>query len=358
MAITVACNPSSKKTSNPELQFVSLHQEPVIGKTSKGVENNKFGFEGGTAHKVNGKYYIFSTEVFDNPKTSAVKLSQWESTDGIKFTKIQELAETNYNWNDTTYNMSPWSPMCVYDAKDERWNIFYVGYKRKPKATDIWNMSGRIRRLVASKKGIEGITSTYLDKGLIDMPGPADKWEGPAEIVSFYPYQVGNEWFAFYGSNTAPEFIDPLSKPQESNSAKILFWVGLAKSNNNGLSGKWERLTKTNPVLMDPEFMENPIVTKVNDSLYIAIYDGGNKHEISYAVSKDGLNWGKEKLIALKNVPKWLDTTRTPLCLINEGEDNYTIYFTAFDSVNPENTPPLWHDGFGNVGMLKVKLVY
>jgi hypothetical protein len=358
MAITVACNPSNKKTSNPELQFVSLHQEPVIGKTSKGVENNKFGFEGGTAHKVNGKYYIFSTEVFDNPKTSAVRLSQWESTDGIKFTKIQELAETNYNWNDTTYNMSPWSPMCVYDAKDERWNIFYVGYKRKPKATDIWNMSGRIRRLVASKKGIEGITSTYLDKGLIDMPGPADKWEGPAEIVSFYPYQVGNEWFAFYGSNTAPEFIDPLSKPQENNNAKILFWVGLAKSNNNGLSGKWERLTKTNPVLMDPEFMENPIVTKVNDSLYIAIYDGGNKHEISYAVSKDGLNWGKEKLIALKNVPKWLDTTRTPLCLINEGEDNYTIYFTAFDSVNPENTPPLWHDGFGNVGMLKVKLVY
>ena len=48
---------------------------------------------------------------------------------------------------------------------------------------------------------------------------------------------------------------------------------------------------------------------------------------------------------------------RTPLGLINEGNHIYTIYFTAFDGDNPQKVLPLWHNGFGNVGMMKVKLV-
>lgn len=354
--LLASCSTKTHGSLEAILQPIELHPQPVIGKTTDGTQNNKFGFEGGTAHKVNGKYYLFSTEVFDNPKTSAVRMAEWVSEDGLNFKKHQVLMETNMDWNDTTYNMAPWSPMVVYDDKAEKWNLFYVGYKRKPNATDVWNMSGKIRRLEASVKGVEGIASKFLNQGFIDFPGSPDKWEGPAEIVSFYPYKAGNDWYAFYGSNSAPEFIDPQSKPQENNAAKILFWVGLAKSTQNSLTGTWVRETKTNPVLMDSVFMENPIVTRIKENLYVCIYDGANKHEISYALSKDGINWGKEKLIQIKDAPKWLNETRTPLCLIDEGNDIYTIYFTAFDGVNPDKTPPLWHDGFGNVGRLKVKL--
>jgi hypothetical protein len=139
-----------------------------------------------------------------------------------------------------------------------------------------------------------------------------------------------------------------------SGENKIFFRVSLVKAKS--LTGRWERVDSLSPVLFDPEFIENPIATKINDNLYIAVYDGDNKHELSYAVSTDGIHWGKEQLMTIP-APEWLHTMRTPLGLISEGNDIYTIYFTAFDGINPEKILPLWHNGFGNVGMMKVKLV-
>jgi hypothetical protein len=110
-----------------KLELVSLHPEPVIKKGDPEVKDIKFGFEGGTAFKVNNKYYVFSTEVFDEPKTAAVRMSLWKSDDGLKFTKETVIAETNRNWYDTTYRMAPWSPMAVFDEQHNRWSVFHVG---------------------------------------------------------------------------------------------------------------------------------------------------------------------------------------------------------------------------------------
>lgn len=347
---------SSKKVySDVRLEVVHLHPEPIIKSGDPGTEDNKFGFEGGTSQKVNGVYYIFTTEVFDNPKTSAVRLAIWESADGQKFHKKGIIAETNYDWNDSTYSMSPWSPMVVFDDSLNRWSVFSVGYKRKPNATDVWNMSGRIQRYDSSRPGRDGIAGPYEKGGWLNIAKKGDPWEGAAELVSFFPYKVGNEWYGFYGSNSAPEYINPESKPQENNEAKILFHVGLAKASS--LCGEWIRTTATNPVLMDPEFIENPIVTKIDDHLYVAVYDGGNKHEISYSWSKDGINWNKEQLLVLPNAPEWLHAMRTPLGLIPEGNNQFTLYFTAFDGKNEAGVLPLWHDGFGSIGKVEVKLV-
>ena len=338
-----------------KLELVSLHPEPVIKKGDPEVKDIKFGFEGGTAFKVNNKYYVFSTEVFDEPKTAAVRMSLWKSDDGLKFTKETVIAETNRNWYDTTYRMAPWSPMAVFDEQHNRWSVFHVGYKRKPNATDTYNMSGRIHRYDSKTPGREGITGPYVEGDWLNIAKKGDAWEGPAELVSFFPYKVGDVWYGFYGSNSAPEYINPVSKPQENNEAKILFYVGLAKADS--LTGEWVRTTEKNPVLMDPEFIENPVVTKVHDSLYLVVYDGANKHEVSYSWSRDGINWNKEKVLQLPNAPAWLHAMRTPLGLIPEGNNQFTLYFTAFDGQNKEGVLPLWHDGFGSVGMMKVKLV-
>lgn len=350
------CNNSDKpkSISGVELKLITIHAEPIIKAGDPCTENNKFGFEGGTSYKINGVYYILSTEVFDNPKTAAVRLSVWKSNDGEKFSKQTVIAETNYDWNDSTYRMSPWSPMAVYDDSLNRWSVFSVGYKRKPNATDVWNMSGRIRRYDSNTSGIDGIAGPYSDGEWLDVEKKGDAWEGPAEIVSFFPYKVGNAWMGFYGSNSAPSFIDPLSKPQDKNEAKILFHVGLAKSDS--LTGRWERCTDLNPVLMDPEFIENPIVTKVSDSLYMVVYDGANKHAMSYSWSRDGIKWQPEQLLEIPDAPSWMNAMRTPLGMIDEGNNEYTIFFTAFDGINLEKVLPLWHDGFGNVGKLRVKL--
>lgn len=184
LVLATACSNESKQKANEEqvsnkavkdvkLELVSLHPEPVIKK-------------GDPAFKVNNKYYIFSTEIFDEPKTAAVRMSLWKSDDGLKFTKETVIAETNRKWYDTTYRMSPWSPMAVFDEQNNRWSVFHVGYRRKPNATDVvYNMSGRIHRYDSKTPGGEGITGPYVEGDWLNIAKKGDAWEGPAELVSF-----------------------------------------------------------------------------------------------------------------------------------------------------------------------------
>ncbi len=48
---------------------------------------------------------------------------------------------------------------------------------------------------------------------------------------------------------------------------------------------------------------------------------------------------------------------RTPLGLIPEDDGTSTIFFTAFDGENPEKIEPLWHDGFGQIGRVRVRFM-
>ncbi|MGK7396063.1 MAG: hypothetical protein ACNS62_15915 [Candidatus Cyclobacteriaceae bacterium M3_2C_046] len=343
---------SDKKYNEVILTAVDLIQEPVITAGDPGTEDNQFGFEGGTCRKVGDTYYIFTTEVFDQPKTAAVRMALWTSGNGIDFQKKSVIASTNYNWEDTTHRMSPWSPMAVYDQERELWSVFHVGYRRKANSTNVFNMSGRIFRYDSEVKGREGIGGPYQEGDWVTILGEPDWWEGPGEIVSFYPYKAGDEWWAFYGGNSVPDHIDASGQEQE---VKHIFYAGLAQS-KDGLTDEWERQYDLNPVQMDPEFIENSVVTKINDHLYINLYDGANEHAISYSWSPDGINWQPEQLIEFPDPPGWIKSTRTPLGLIDEGNGIYSIYFTAFDGNNPEKIEPTWHDGFGHVGLLKVKL--
>jgi hypothetical protein len=292
--------------------------------------------------------------VFDIPKTAAVRMAIWKSTDGISFRKHSVILSTNRNWQDSTYQMSPWSPITVFDTGRNVWSVFYVGYRRKPNSTNVFNMSGRIFRLDSKVKGVNGIGGPYKPGGRLMIDGKPDWFEGPGEIVSFYPYQVANEWWGFYGANSVPSHVDA-SGTLDPN-AKNIFYAALIKS-EGGLTDKWVRQSSLNPVKMDPEFIENTVVTKIHDSLYIAVYDGANAQEISYACSKDGIRWGLEQLIRIPGAPAMIKASRTPLCLINEGKGVYTIYFTAFDGNNPKKMEPLWHDGYGNVWRMQVKLL-
>lgn len=337
------------------LHLLQLDSEPVISNAHPDAAGNRFGFEGGTAFKVGSRYHLFTTEVYAEPKTTASRLVLWTSDNGARFARHSVLAETQGDPWDANHGGNPWSPMAVFDDERHRWSVFYVHYNRKPGAADPWNMTGRIARLDSLTPGRDGIAGPYAPAGFIDFPGPRDAWEGPAREVSFFPYRgAAPGWLAFYGSNSAPDYIDPLSKPQENNAARILFHVGLAHAPR--LDTAWSRVSERNPVLMDPEFIENPVVTRLRPDLFCAVYDGGNTHAISYAFSHDGLAWQPERLLELPDAPRWLHAMRTPLGLIDEGSGEYTLYFTAFDGVNPARVPPLWHDGFGHVGRCRVAL--
>jgi len=330
--------PEQVSYSKVELQLVKLETEPIIDSNHPDAVDIRFGFEGGTARKVNGKYYIFTTENLDEPKTAAVRLGIWESEDGTDFKKHSVIVETNYDWGDRTHRMAPWSPMAVYDDDEGLWKVFHVGYRKKANATNVYNMSGRIFRYDSKKLGIEGITGPYGEGGWIDLDDDPDWFEGEGKILSFYPYKVGDDWWAFYGANSVAKHVDATGeeKPEET----FKFYAGLVKS-EGGLEDKWVRQRDLNPVYMDSSFIENNVVSQIDSNLYLTVYDGANKQEISYSWSKDGIHWQPEQLLVLENAPKEIKIMRTPLGLIDEGNDIYSLFFTAFDGNNPDKIEPM-----------------
>ena len=99
------------------------------------------------------------------------------------------------------------------------------------------------------------------------------------------------------------------------------------------------------------------------------MFDGGPNYlnlpnRMGYTLSIDGKNWSKARYIAIDTkVKKWWTVMRTPLCLIPEGDNVYTIVYTAWDprltlvrptlvpvgisiiirdTVYPLSLPPIW----------------
>jgi hypothetical protein len=336
------------------LELLRINPEPLLSKRRALDLGIRFGFEGGTAHKVNGVYHLFTTECFDEPKTAASRLARYDSMDGATFTRAGVILDCCGDWRKPESYWNPWSPMTVWDDETDRWHLFYVHYVRKPGSDQPYNMTGRMARLEAAERGPSGIAGAWRNCGFIDLPDRPDPWEGSCKVVSFFPFRAADgTWWAFYGSNNAPEFIPPSDKPQEGSAMK--FWVGLARGPS--IKGPWTRQTALNPVLTDPDFIENPVVARLAPDVFVNLYDGGNTHAISYSLSRDGVSWAPEQVIPLPSAPAWLKAIRTPLCAIPEGDGVFTILFTAFDGENPEAIVPHWHDGYGHLGSATVRLV-
>ena len=67
---------------------------------------------------------------------------------------------------------------------------------------------------------------------------------------------------------------------------------------------------------------------------------------IAYTTSKDGYHWSEAHYLPIETkVKKWWNIMRTPLCLIPEGNDVYTIVYAA---INEKRFHP--------IGMVQVKM--
>ena len=68
---------------------------------------------------------------------------------------------------------------------------------------------------------------------------------------------------------------------------------------------------------------------------------------MGYSLSKDGFTWSEAHYIPFSTqVKKWWTIMRTPLCLIPEGNDVYTVVYAA------SNTSKRFHP----MGMVKLTL--
>jgi predicted GH43/DUF377 family glycosyl hydrolase len=323
------------------IEVISGNEGPVLTKGAAGTEENKYGFEGGTVIRLKDGYHLFTSEMVGDPRWVKMKLAHWHSSDGLLWNRISTIRESSGDFTGKDPRAAIWSPMPFFNESKDVWMLHYIGYKSKPDSAGMWlsNYEGRVFRLISKTKGIEGIDGPYVDAGLIMEPGKdSDPFEGLQGTDSFYPYQAGGRYYAFYGSARTQHM--PIS----------LWQVGLAGADNP--EGPWKRCSELNPVDLGISFTENPIVTKLDNGLYVAVVDAGydstglKRAAFGYFYSGDGVHWSKEQLCYLENkVRKWWDQMRTPLCLIEENDGSYTVFHTAYNI-----------EEYGSIGKLKVKI--
>jgi hypothetical protein len=77
-------------------------------------------------------------------------------------------------------------------------------------------------------------------------------------------------------------------------------------------------------------FIENPVVTRLGDGMYVAVYDTNVENSVGYAFSANGIHWTPGKALTVqKGNGIWANEVRTPLGLIEESKDSFTLFYTA-----------------------------
>jgi hypothetical protein len=321
------------------LRIVDQPGQPVLTQGDPGTEGNQYGFEGGTVIERDGLYYLFTSEMIGDPFGVKMRLALWTSPDGRAWTRVTTLYESSGTSDGTDPRAALWSPMPIFDEAANHWDLFYVAYRSQPGTPQAYrtNYDGGIWRSVSTRPGPDGIEGPYQDVGVILRPGPdALPWEGIQGTDSFYPYRVGDRWYAFYGS------ADP-SQPNP-------YWkVGLATAPD--LAGPWTRLTDESPVPLDSKSgVENPIVTRLASGEYVAVFDVlGYNDRIGYTVSPDGIHWSPGRYLELDPASEWADVVRTPLGLIPEADGTFTLFYTGYYQRAGYGT-------YSGLGVLKLEL--
>ena len=346
----------------PLFSVISGPDAPVVDSGMAGTEGILGGFEGGACIKTGDTYHLFPTErageagieaYYDRVKT---RIGHWTSKDALHWQRQSTIYQASGTYA-ITHHHNPlnerrgaiWSYMPVWSEKANRWYGYYLAYT-VDKDISPNHSFGRIWRAESVLPGLDGIGGPYKDMGIIMEPGlDTQLWEGRQGVDSFYPYEVNGKWLGFYGG--AYPYQSRAGYPAAMGKG---WFVGLAQSAT--LEGPWKRLdTTVNPVTsIHPWFIENPIVSKLPNGLYIAIFDGGPEgwghhlpNMMGYSLSKDGIKWSEARYIPFsQKVKKWWTIMRTPLCLIPEGNDEYTVVYAAI------NTSKRFHP----MGMVKLKL--
>lgn len=358
--------------NKPLFTIVGGSDNPVVNAGMTGTENIQGGFEAGSAVKINGTYHMFPTERTGEPDMPMshdrvkTRIGHWTSPDAINWKRQSTILESSGVYalvhEDNPMNdrrSAIWSFNVVFNEEKNKWYGYYLAYTTD-KDVEPNHSFGRIWRCESEVEGIEGIRGPYRDMGVIVEPGlDSQLWEGRQGVASFFPFKVGEEWYGFISG--AFPFETKEDYPLYGGVKKKAWYVGLAKSKT--MEGPWTRMGEDiNPLIsIHPTFVENPIVSKLPNGVHIAIFDGGPDYlklpnKIAYTLSKDGVRWSEARYLAIdSHVNKWWMVMRTPLCLIPEGNNIYTIVYTAWVKDQTSEKPNA-KTRFNPIGMVKIKL--
>lgn len=331
------------------LTLIDESQAPVIGPEDPGLAGNRSGFENGFTLKLGDTYHLFISEMFGRPHLD-LRIAHWTSRDAIHWTRKGVVMGSKPGRSAENPFSEVWMQTVIFDRKTDRWNLFYIAYRGgSPAHGEALNMDyeGVARRAVAEMPGIEGIDGPFKDAGVAMAPGGKDAalWEGQQGLDSFFPYPVGDKWVALHGSH---------------NHFPVAPWqVGVATAPGMD-SSVWTRVPSEQPSPIEGLFIENPIVNRLPNGHYIAVYDANhfapNQPEIAanpgnsvgYSISEDGIHWhqGRSLVVQTTEASNWASDLRTPLGLVPEGDGTFTLLYTG-----KMKDKPFWA-----IGRVRVKL--
>ena len=319
------------------LELLDVHAEPILHRGTNGAWGVKHGFEGGHVLRHQGQYHLFISEMVGDPKGVQMRFSCGTSLEGLRWQRVSTLFESSGRMDGSDPRAALWSPTPVYDPATKTWHLFYTAFRAANNSVKAFlnNHEGRAWHAVSTVPGPDGIGGPYKDCGVVLEPDHLTQpWEGLQGISSFFPYRVGDEWYAFYGS------------ARTQNIPCDRWAVGLARAPRIG--GPWKRLAKGNPVPLDDVFVERPVVTKLPaDGGYLLVFDGGHRGAIGYSLSADGIHWPRAEFLVDKDAfPTWLKVMRTPLSVFLEDDGRVCVFFTGYDE-----------SYYGNLGVLHARLL-
>lgn len=207
--------------------------------------------------------------------------------------------------NGTDQHAASWGPFLLWDPEESRWALSYVGYRAGGAPYPGWstNWDGKIFFAHAPVEGDAGLDSDFGDGGdwrstdrLLLAPDPLGApWppcQGLQGTDSMYPYRLPNgSWAALVGTSHQEGGWRPAA-PGEGK------WpVSLATAPS--LRGPW---TRHNPagkpadapcVNVSNGHTENPIVSRLSDGSFLALFDdlAAEYEGFGVSCSPDGVRW-------------------------------------------------------------------
>jgi len=303
-----------------QLKILERSEKPVVDSTHPDCKDIKYGFEGGEVIKCDGYYHWFPAEMSGDPFWVKMRIAYWRSEDGENWKRISTLYESSGINSPDNPRSNLWAPMPEFNEKENRWNLFYITYHGNAPGQVGTSYSGVLWRAVSKAPGRSGIAGPYEnDQIILEKDSSSESWEGQQGPASISPYKLeSGGWASFYCGHN----YQPLSA----------WLVGIITAPE--LEGPWKRRPDLSPSTIDSSFVENPIIHKIPDGPYVAVYDNGiakkNLLGIGFSYSEDGLHWapGLNYDIVTEN-RAWEKMLRTPLGLIPEEDGTYTVFYTA-----------------------------
>jgi hypothetical protein len=130
--------PPSENGSRLLLAFVSQSEQPVIDTLEQ--PDNLFGFEGGRALKQDGKYWLFTAEMFAMPLDAAMRVALWSAPSASgPWARESTIQQSNQSYTLRKFTQQCNQPYCSTTAlPDPRYCNCELGYiMRSPPHADV-----------------------------------------------------------------------------------------------------------------------------------------------------------------------------------------------------------------------------